>query len=77
MRSMNQSEQQKQIQKLLSTREGQTLLARFSREGKMHLAGAALRQGDTEQVRRLLEPLVSDPEIQRLLRSLEQAMGHG
>ncbi len=76
---MNQSEQQKNIQKLLSTNEGKKLLKLLTGDGGTALknAGNALRQGNTQKAQSIVAPLMEDPEVQRLLKSLEKTMGHG
>ena len=78
---MNQdfSGQQANIQKLLSTAEGRKLLTLLSQNGggTLQQAGNALKQGNTQQAQNLMAPLLEDPEVQRLLRSLEKTLGHG
>ncbi len=76
---MNQSEQQKNIQKLLSTSEGRQLIKLLSGNGGAALksAGNALRQGNTQEAQAIMAPLMKDPEVQKLLKSLEKTMGNG
>lgn len=75
---MSQNPNGQQIQKLLSTAEGQKLLKLLSRDGgTLQQAGSALKQGNTRQAQEIMAPLVQDPEIQKLLKSLEKTMGHG
>lgn len=75
---MNQS-QQKNIQKLLSTSEGRQLFQLLSGDGGAALknAGNALRQGNTQEAQAIMAPLMANPEVQKLLKSLEKTMGHG
>lgn len=76
---MDHTARQSSIQKLLSTQEGQQLVEKFSQVGgdRLQRAGAALSQGNAQEVQRLMGPLVAEPQIQRLLKALEQEMGHG
>ena len=76
---MNQSEQQKNIQKLLSTSEGRQLIKLLSGNGGTALknAGNALRQGNTQEAQAIMAPLMNNPEVQKLLKSLEKTMGNG
>lgn len=77
--NQNQKEQQASAQKLMSTQEGQKLLKLLSQDGGSTLrnAGNALKQGDTRQVQELMEPLLQNPEVQQLLKTLEKTMNHG
>lgn len=70
-------EQQEAIAKLLSTPEGRKLFQLISGSGAAQAAGKALKAGDTEQVRQLMEPLLRDPALRGLLTRLEQTMNHG
>lgn len=76
---MNQSEQQKNIQKILATSEGRQLLKLLSGDGgaAMRSAGEAIRQGDTRTAQSIMAPLVDNPEVQKLLKALEKTIGHG
>ena len=57
--------------KLLSTPEGQRLLERFQENsGVVRQAGQALKQGNAEQVKALIAPLLRDPEVASLLKKL-------
>ncbi len=73
---MNQSDMEK-LKKLLAGPQGKQLMELLSRKGDVRQAGQAANRGDMDRVRALMEPAVSDPEIQKLLRSLEQSMNHG
>ena len=57
--------------KLLSTPEGQRLLERFQENSSVvQQAGQALKQGNAEQVKALIAPLLRDPEVAALLKKL-------
>ena len=77
--NQNLNGQQANIQKLLSTAEGQKLVKLLNQNGGGTLAqaGSALKQGNTQKVQELMAPLMQDPEVQKLLKSLEKTMGHG
>lgn len=66
-----------QAKRLLSTEEGQKLIKLLSQNGAMQQAGNALQQGDTRQAQKIMEPLMQNPEVQALLRTLEKTMNHG
>jgi hypothetical protein len=71
-------EQAQQMKKLLETQEGKRLIALLSGDGKsIQAAGKALKQGNTQQAQNIMAPFMEDPEVQRLLKSLEKTLGHG
>ena len=76
---MDQAKQQQQINQLLQSPQGKQLLKLLSRDGgaAMQRAGTALKQGNTQSAQAIMAPLMEDPEVQKLLKSLEQTMGHG
>ena len=76
---MNQSEEQKQLRQLLSSPQGKQLLRLLTRDGgaAMQSAGEALKRGDSDAVRQIMEPMLEDPEVKRLLRETQQSLGHG
>ena len=76
---MNQSEQQEQIRRLLSSPQGKQLLKALSRDGgaSMRMAGEALRRGDTEGAKQIMGPMGEDPEVQKLLRLAQSRMDRG
>jgi hypothetical protein len=67
------------IQKLLSTQEGQRLLQLLSADGGKTLrrAGAALQSGDQAAAQATMAPLLENSQVKALLASLEKTMGHG
>lgn len=69
--------QNENIAKLLSTPEGRQLLQMFSGSSAVQNAGKALKQGDTDQAKNIMEPLLKDPAIRQLLENLQKTMGHG
>ncbi len=77
--NVNQSEQQKNVQKILSSREGQQLIKLLSGDGGTALkqAGSALKQGDSQAAQAIMAPLAENPEVQRLLKSLEKTLSNG
>jgi hypothetical protein len=76
---MTYDDAQKDMQKLLSTQEGQKLLALLSADGGKTLkrAGAALRSGDQAAAQATMAPLLENSQVKALLSSLEKTMGHG
>ena len=68
---MGQSEN---IAKLLSTPEGRQLLQMFSGNSTVQNAGKALKQGDTDGAKSIMEPLLKDPSIMQLIKSLEKTI---
>lgn len=60
-------------QRLLSTPEGRQLAALLARAdpAAMHSALEAAKQGNGAAAQALLQPLLSDPQIQTLLQRLE------
>ncbi len=76
---MNQSQQQEQLRKLLSSPQGKQLLRLLTRDGgaAMKSAGEALRRGDTDGAKSIMGPLAEDPEVQMLLRAAEQDLRNG
>lgn len=75
---MSQREQE-QLKKLLSGTDGKRLLQLLNRDGgnTLRAAGDALKQGNSQQVKELMGPLLKDPEVQKLLGGLESKMNHG
>lgn len=65
---------QENIQKVFGTNEGRQLLALLSRDGGAALkkAAAALQRGDQAGAAAVLEPLMTTPEAQELVRRLNQ-----
>ena len=76
---MSQSEQEQKLKKLLSGADGKRLLQLLNRDGgnTLRAAGNALKQGNSQQVKELMGPLLNDPEVQKLLSGLESKMNHG
>ena len=76
---MGQKEKEQQAKQLLESSEGKRLLGLLSRDGGSTLqsAGQALKRGDTDQVKNIMGPLLSDPEVQKLLKQMEQKLGRG
>ena len=76
---MNQSEQQKQLQQILSSPQGKQLLKLLSKDGgvAMRSAGEAIKKGDTAGAQSIMGPMMEDPEVRKLLQTLEQSMNHG
>jgi hypothetical protein len=71
-------EQAQQMKKLLETQEGRRLISLLSGDGKsIQAAGQALKQGNTQQAQNIMAPLMEDPEVQRLLKSLEKTLNRG
>ena len=67
------------FQKLMASEEGKQLLSLLSSNGGSALKSAAetLKAGDEAGAKAKMEPLVNNPEIQKLLNSLEKTMNHG
>ena len=77
---MSQENHQKELNKILSSKEGRELIRLLSADGgeTMKKAGQALRSGDEEQAKKTMEPLLNSPQIKSLMNALEQAMkNHG
>ena len=76
---MGQLDKEQQAKKLLEGADGKRLMGLLSRDGGQTLraAGDALKQGNTQQVKNLMGPLLEDPEVQKLLKQMEQKLGHG
>jgi hypothetical protein len=76
---MTYDDAQRDMQKLLSTQEGQKLLALLSADGGTTLkrAGAALQSGDQAAAQATMAPLLENSQVKTLLASLEKTMGHG
>lgn len=76
---MSQSEQEQKLKKLLSGADGKRLLQLLNQDGgnTLRAAGNALKQGNSQQVKELMGPLLNDPEVQKLLGGLESKMNHG
>lgn len=78
---MNQDRRQMlgEVQKIMATREGQELLKLLSSDGGAALksAGAALQAGDEAKAKEKMAPLMQNPQVQMLLKSLEKNLGHG
>ena len=76
---MGQSEQEQRAKQLLAGADGQRLIQLLSRDGggSLRAAGNALKQGDTQQVKNIMGPLLENPEVQKLLKQMEKSMNHG
>mgnify|MGYP007069887733 CR=1 FL=1 len=74
-----QLSEQENIQKLLSSPQGKQLLRLLSRDGGTALrqAGAAVQSGDAAGAQSIMAPMLEDPQVQTLLKDLEQSMNHG
>ncbi len=61
-----------QLRRILTSAEGRQLLALLSRGNTQTLQNAAeaARQGDTARAQALMQPLLSDPQVQTLLARL-------
>ena len=75
---MNQSDQDN-LRKILASSQGQRLLKLLSRDGgsAINQAGQAVKQGDGAKAQEIMEPLMKDPEVQKLLQALNQSLHHG
>ncbi len=78
MQQANSSMQQ-DMQKLVSSPEGQKLMKLLSGDGgkTIRAAAAALQQGDERKAQETIGPMLKSPEAQKLMAALEKAMGHG
>jgi hypothetical protein len=67
------------MEKLLSTQEGQALLKLLSADGGKTLqrAGSALKSGDQAAAQAAMAPLLENSQVKALLASLEKTLGHG
>ena len=76
---MDKMEQEQQVKKLLSGADGKRLLSLLNRDGgnTLRAAGNALKQGDSQQVKQLMGPLLEDPEVQKLLGNIESKLNNG
>lgn len=70
-----------QLQSVLGTQEGKKLLQLLNRDGGAALrqAAAAVKSGDYETAKRIMQPLVQTPEASELLEKIDQRQekGHG
>ena len=66
-----------QIQSVLGTGEGQRLLQILSRDGGDALRKAAglFKSGNPEEAKRVIEPLMKDPEAVRLAEEINRKQG--
>ena len=66
-----------QIQSVLGSREGQRLLQLLNRDGGAALRQAAglVRNGNLEEARRVMEPMMRDPETARLAEEINRKQG--
>lgn len=75
----NNRQMMAEVQKLMSTKEGKQLLSLLSSDGGAALksAGEALQAGDEAGAKEKMAPLLQSSQVQQLLKSLNQTMGHG
>ena len=64
--------QEQQIRALLNSEKGKMLASLFQQGGKdtLQKAAQAIRQGQTEEAKELLTPIVSSRQVQSLLQQL-------
>lgn len=76
---MGQSEKEQKAKQLLGSADGKRLLSLLSRDGgnTLRAAGDALKQGNSQQVKNLMGPLLEDPEVQKLLKQMESKLQNG
>ncbi len=69
-----------QIRSVLGSKEGQKLLALLNRDGGTALkqAAGAVKSGDYDAARRILEPVMQTPEAGKLVDEINRKQaGHG
>lgn len=68
-----------QLALVISTPEGRRLLQLLQQDGGQALrqAGAAMAAGNTEDAKRVLAPMLQNPEAAALLQKLQEEYTHG
>ena len=63
-----------QLRRVLASKEGKQLMQLLNRDGGAALrqAAAAARNGDYEQAKRIMEPLMQSPEAARLVDEINR-----
>ena len=76
---MGQKEKEQQAKQLLAGAEGKRLMGLLSQDGggTLRAAGEALKQGNTQQVKDLMGPLLKNPEVQKILHQMENKLNDG
>lgn len=73
------TQMKRDMQKIMSTQEGQKLIKLLSADGGKTLrqAGEALKRGDQSKAQETMAPMLQNPQVQQLIKALEKAMGNG
>lgn len=76
---MGQSEKEQKAKQLLGSADGKRLINLLNRDGgeTLRAAGAALKQGNSQQMKDIMGPLLEDPEVQKLLKQMESKLQNG
>ncbi len=73
------TDQQKNIQALLSSPEGKRLMGLLTADGGKALreAGSALKAGNESQAQAQIAPLLQNDEVQKLIKTMEKNFQRG